>query len=82
MKQKQQAWEGLRDMLKNLKEREKSSMKIKPPNEIAEGAGMDLTTIDMSKLDRAEQRNLSKAEKQFLKQAEKENAEIVTHNSF
>lgn len=41
-------------MLKNLKEREKSSMKIKPPSEIAEQAGVDIVTIDMESLGKAE----------------------------
>lgn len=76
IKQKEEAIDGLKKMLKNFKERELESKKIKSVHDIAKDSGLDIRTIDMTNVGRSEQRNLSKAEKDFLDRVAAENAEL------
>lgn len=76
LKQKEEAIDGLKKMLKNFKERELESKKIKSVHDIAKDSGLDIRTVDMSNVARAEQRNLSKAEKDFLDRVKAENDEL------
>jgi chromosome segregation ATPase len=76
LKQKEEAIDGLKKMLKNFKERELESKKIKSVHDIAKDSGLDIRTVDMSNVARAEQRNLSKAEKDFLDRVKAENEEL------
>lgn len=76
IKQKEEAVDGLKKMLKNFKERELESKKIKSVNDIAKESGLDIRTIDMSNVAKSEQRNLSKSEKEFLDRVKKENEEL------
>jgi hypothetical protein len=73
---KEEAIEGLKKMVVNLKDREKDAKNIKSVKDIAKESGVDIRTIDMQGLQRAEQRNLTKDEKAFLERVQKENEEI------
>lgn len=75
-KRKEEAVDGLKKMIRNFKDRELEAKKIKSINDMAKESGVDIKTIDMSNVARAEQRNLSKAEKEFLDRVNKENEEL------
>ena len=62
--------------MKNIKDREADSKNIKSVKDMARERGVDIRTIDMSNLQRAEQRNLTKEEKAFLERVEAEREEI------
>lgn len=73
---KREAFEGLKSMLKQFKEKEIESKKIKSVKDIAKETGVDIRMIDMSKVGKAEQRNLSSEEKAFLERVKAENEEL------
>lgn len=74
--QKDEAINGIKGMIKNIKDREADSKNIKSVKDMARESGVDIRTIDMSNLQRAEQRNLTKEEKAFLERVEAEREEI------
>ena len=74
--QKDEAINGIKGMIKNIKDREADSKNIKSIKDMAKESGVDIRTIDMSNLQRAEQRNLTKEEKAFLERVEAEKEEI------
>jgi chromosome segregation ATPase len=74
--QKDEAINGIKGMIKNIKDREADSKNIKSVKEMAKESGVDIRTIDMSNLQRAEQRNLTKEEKAFLERVEAEREEV------
>lgn len=74
--QKDEAINGIKGMIKNIKDREADSKNIKSIKDMAKESGVDIRTIDMSNLQRAEQRNLTKEEKAFLERVEAEKEEV------
>ena len=76
IKKKEECYEGLKKMIKNLKDREAESKNIKSVKDMAKESGIDVRTIDMSNVARAEQRNLTAEEKAFLERVDKENKEL------
>jgi len=76
IKKKEDILDSLKKISKNLKEREVEAKSIKSTKEMAKETGVDIKTIDMSNLKRAEQRALSSQEKEFLERVKKEQEEI------
>jgi len=74
--QKDEAINGIKGMIKNIKDREADSKNIKSVKDMAKESGIDIRTIDMGNLQRAEQRNLTKQEKAFLERVEAEREEV------
>lgn len=76
IKRKEDVIESLKKISKNLKEREQEAKKIKSVKDLAKEAGVDIKTIDLANVKRAEQRALSSDEKDFLEKVEREKEEI------
>ena len=75
-RKKEEALKGCQSMLSNLLDREEKSKKIRAPDEIGQETGIDIQLVDMDRLQKAENRNLTDAEKKFLAEMEKENEAI------
>lgn len=76
IKKKEESIEGLKKILRNLKDREAESKNIKSVKDMAKESGVDIRTIDMSNIQSTEQRNLTSEEKKFLERVEQENKEL------